>query len=248
MNISASSDWQTPDTLPRLAAGEVHVWRIALDEALPELDHVLQPDELARANRFRFAADRARYVVSRAALRRLLGGHLGMPATQVRFFYAAHGKPELAATHGSDLRFNVSHSGDLGLIAMTHGRAVGIDIENMRPDIECLEIAGRYFSAADIATLKAQAARELLPAFYDCWVKKEAVIKAWGVGLSLSLDSFTVPPDRDVASLSPPSDGLAALDVIALQTRQEYAAAIAVEGKGYTLRRWNQSVTDWKIS
>lgn len=241
--MGACPSWAYPDSPPALGPGEVHVWRLDLDtrgDQLPTLELLLQADETARAERFRFPEHRTRFIVCRASLRLLLARYLVVPAVRVSFTYTAHGKPELADSHHSDLRFNVSHAGGWALIALTRGRSVGVDIEWMRPDVDCMEIAAQYFSAAERAALECLPHTERTRAFYACWVRKEAAIKAWGMGLSLPLDSFCLMPGVETTCLTPPPGmtNLARLEVNTLKLHQGYAAAVAMEGEAYTLHCW----------
>jgi 4'-phosphopantetheinyl transferase len=176
-----------------LDPGSVLVWRVALDRsaaATAALRSVLSADERARADRFHFEADRARYTVAHAALRRVLARHTGVPAERLRFETNEYGKPSLAGARG--VRFNLSHSHALALVAVSLGRELGVDVERVRPEIDCLEIAESYFSARERAALAAFPASQRVHGFYACWTRKEAFIKAIGRGLSEALDSFDV--------------------------------------------------------
>lgn len=181
------------------AAGEVHVWRVALDppeELVAELRALLSPDEVARADRFHFARHRRRFTVGRGALRRLLGGYLGRAPEGVRFAYGAREKPHLAEPPpGSPLRFNLSNSSELALVAVTVGVEVGIDLEAVRPMDDALAISERFFSAAERTVLAACPEGERDQAFFRCWTRKEAYVKAVGDGIALGLDRFDVSLD-----------------------------------------------------
>jgi 4'-phosphopantetheinyl transferase len=182
-----------PDGLA-LGTGEVHVWRVALAQPSAEVERLgctLAADERARAARFYFERDRRTFTVVRGALRTLLGGYLGHPSDTLGFGYAAKGKPYLARPPGASLRFNVSHSGDLALLAFTRDRELGVDVEQRRPLADLLSLAETSFSPAEVAALRALPAALHTEAFFACWSRKEAFIKATGEGVS-QLAAFDV--------------------------------------------------------
>jgi 4'-phosphopantetheinyl transferase len=231
-----------------IADADVHVWVIALDgpAARPALLlTVLGADERERAGRFVFPRDRDRFVVAHAALRAILGEYLGVPPSAIRLETTARGKPLLAPPHdGTGLRFNLSHSAALALCAVTRGRGVGVDVEAVRPDFAGEDIARRFFSPAEVAALAAVAPGERALAFFRCWTRKEAYIKARGEGLALSLASFdvTLGPDEPPALLATRDDPAEASRwaLVELGLPPGYVGALAVEGRG-----WRLSLADW---
>ena len=245
--ILARSGWNPPPDDVAWPQDEVHVWRATLDwsaEAIADLEPILAPDERERMRRFHFERDRRCHLVARGLLRTLLGRYLGMAPGQLRFDYSPFGKPSLAADLvQSPLQFNVSHAGELVLIAVAAGRTLGIDVEHIRTDIAVGEIAARFFSANERNALATLAGDLQHHAFFDCWTRKEAYIKAIGDGLSLPLDQFDVSflpgePARLLATRPDPAEAgrwcLQGLDVA-----DGYKAALAVEGAGWTLRCWD---------
>jgi 4'-phosphopantetheinyl transferase len=247
--ILSESAWHSPPGPPEWPGGEVHVWRTALNlpaRLLAGLERILAADEQERVRRFRFEGDRRRYLVGRGLLRVLLGRYLEIAPARVRFDYTRFGKPHLAAGLAPRLlQFNVSHSGEQLLIAVADGRALGVDVEQIRPDIGVDAIAGRFFSSNEQAALAGLAGCARIEAFFDCWTRKEAYIKAKGEGLSLPLDQFDValmPGEaaRLIETRPDPAEArrwrLASLDVA-----DGYRAALAVEGDGWTLRCWDWS-------
>ena len=167
-------------------------------EVIAALWQLLSRDERERAEKFRFAEHRQHYIVARGSLRRLLAERLRIAPRAVEFVETKYGKPRLAPVHGSaDLDFNLSHSGALALYAFTSGRAVGVDVELIRdvPDVD--DLAERFFSPTEIASLKALPLARRSLAFLACWTRKEAFIKALGQGLSCPLDAFDVTIDPD---------------------------------------------------
>jgi 4'-phosphopantetheinyl transferase len=176
----------------QLPDNEVHVWDGSLDrsaEVVQRFRALLSADERERADRFRFDRARHRYVVGRGQLRCLLARYLGATPAELRFEYGAFEKPALAA---SDLSFNLAHSGAVVLFALTRGGEVGIDVEleESRPRDE--RLAERFFSPAEVATLRSLPRSERARAFLRCWTRKEAFLKARGDGLQLALDTFDV--------------------------------------------------------
>jgi len=223
--------------LVTLAASAAHVWRVPVAPApdpLPALERVLSAEERSRVARAKHNGYRTRFVYVRAVLRFLLGHYLGSDAAAIDIDYGAHGKPRLAGAHAaSGLRFNVSHSGDQALFAFARGRSVGVDVERHSRRAAMEAIARRYFAPAEAARIAACDGERRLRAFYACWARKEAVIKACGRGLSMALDGFEVGVDPDV----PPrlvciAAGLAELGDLALvdlPTRPGASAALAVK-------------------
>ena len=176
---------------------EVHVWQVDLMAWEKEADSLLgllDPEERERAGRFKFPGPRNQFLISRAVLRQALGGYLGIEAREVRFRTTANGKPEIAASEPCDLRFNLSHTEGVTVIAVARHRQVGVDVERIRADTNALELAERFFSQPEVKWLRSQPASEQIPAFFSCWTGKEAYIKAHGEGLSMSLSSFGVRP------------------------------------------------------
>ncbi len=182
-----------------IGAGEAHVW--AWNFAGPveprEADlEILDEQEQQRTRRFYFAPDRVRYAVCHARMRRILGSYLGNEPASLVFREGAGGKPELElAASDAPIRFNLSHSKTVGVLAVTRGREVGVDVEDVRP-IE-REVAERYFSAAEVASMAPLDGQEWLDAFYRCWTRKEAILKVEGVGLRIPLHSFDVSVRED---------------------------------------------------
>lgn len=201
------STWPTAPSNPSLNRNEVHVWRAKLDistEGARQLWATLAPDERERADRFRFDIDRLRFISARGQLRALLGRYLGVEPQWLTFAYSSHGKPFLAeSSHWADLSFNLSHAQGVALYAITRGRRVGVDVEELRPDLASREIAERFFAPGEVTILQSLPAALQVEAFFRCWTRKEAFIKAIGEGLSFPLDQFevTLAPDASAAIL-----------------------------------------------
>lgn len=239
----------TPTNWLRVAApaalthDEVHIWRASQNvepAALSRLHSLLDSAEKARAERFVFQRDRDRFIVARGILRELLAGYAGSQPTAIEFQYGPQGKPALRTGDSSPARicFNVSHSHGLMVCAFAVKRQLGIDIELIRSDFGGDEIAQRYFSGAEVAELNSLAPEARAEAFFLCWTRKEAYIKARGEGLQLPLGSFSV-------SLTPGSpEELRAEDSTRWELRSfepaaGYAGAVVVEGKGPPVRLYD---------
>ena len=167
-------------------------------EVSAALWQLLSRDERERAEKFRYAEHRQHYIVARASLRRLLAERLCIDPRAVEFVETRYGKPRLAPVHGSaDVEFNLSHSGILALYAFTSGRAVGVDVELIREVPDADDLAERFFSPTETASLRALPLDQRSLAFLACWTRKEAFIKALGLGLSCPLDAFDVTIDPD---------------------------------------------------
>jgi 4'-phosphopantetheinyl transferase len=236
--------WKPVPSVPALAVGDVHVWLAALDSLRAwKLHGHLSPDEVARADRFRFPRDRQRFVAARGLLRELLGRYLEADPAGLRFAYGPRGKPALADGAGSDrLHFNVSHSGGLALLAFARGRDLGIDLELERPVPEAESIAERYFSPREGAELRRLSPAERPRAFFRCWTRKEAFIKATGDGLSRPLDAFDVTlaprePARLLRVEGEPEE-TARWWMEGLEPAEGFAGALAVEGRPARLACW----------
>lgn len=241
--------WRPPPTALTVERCEVHVWRAALETTagcVEGLRQSLSADERVRAARFCFQRDRERFIVARGLLRAILSRYLGMDPGELQFCYSAHGKPGLIGDAGADrLCFNLSHSDGRVLYAITRGREIGVDLERIRDDLAEGEIAARFFSSREAAVLTALPPERRTIAFFHCWTRKEAYIKAKGQGLFISLNQFEVSlaPGEPAALLSTEWDPQEAgrWSLRALSPGPGYVAAVAVEGDQWCLRCWDWS-------
>lgn len=203
-------NWSTSGLRETIAPDEVHVWAWALEAAMADLPphiKILDQQERERMQRFHFAPDRVRYAVAHANLRRILGAYLHQPAASLRFQTNEFGKPELHHSESSSsLRFSLSHCRSIAILAVANGQPVGVDVEEVRP-IEP-EVADSHFSASERSQLKQLRDDAWLAGFYRCWTRKEAILKAEGVGLFRALDSFDVSllPDETAELLGTRKD------------------------------------------
>lgn len=236
--------WTSPPANVSIAPEEVHVWRIVLQqpaELRRELLPLLSEEERARMARFQFERLQQSFLVSHGALRHILAQYAGLAPTQLTFAYSLFGKPALAPE--SDLRFNLSHSENLALVAVTQGHELGVDIECVRAVPKFEQIAARNFSPREFELLCALAPEEKLGAFFNCWTRKEAVVKAFGRGLNMPLDQFEVAfasfAKARLLSLRGCAEAAAHWSLFALHPAHGYAAALAVHGAVTKLSCWN---------
>lgn len=241
--------WSSPPQSLKLLNNNVHVWRANLDqpaERLHLLRQTLCDDELQRAERFYFERDRARFVVGRGLLRFILSRYLEIAANKLQFCYSSRGKPELAETlNANQIRFNLSHSQELVLYAVTRDRSIGIDVEYIRPMPEAEQIVKSFFSTYENSVFQHLPPDRKQLAFFNCWTRKEAFVKAIGDGLSLPLDRFDVSltPGEPARLLGIKGDRTYSTrwSLQDLTPAPGYAAALAVEGQG-----WNLSCWEWQ--
>lgn len=245
MGITAQPWGPRPADL-ELGRDEIHVWLASLDQpqaVVRRLAQSLSGDERLRAERFRFEQDRRRFSVGRGLLRVILARYLGVAPSRMEFRFGPYGKPALAGlSSGDGFRFNVSHSHGLALYAFGRHGEVGVDLEYVRPVPDADEIAERCFAPGERAALRALPPRERHRAFFRCWTRKEAYIKAVGDGLTRRLDGFEVSlapgePARLVSVAGAPEEASRWwLEEIA--PAPQYVAALACEGHRRRLACW----------
>jgi len=233
-----------------LTPDDAHLWRASLDMTAARvtlLERTLSFDERERATRYRFAHDRARYIVARGILRTILGRYLDLDPAGLRFVYGPQGKPVLTPEHGASedtFSFNLSHAGDVALYAVTRGRRVGVDVERVVPDVASSTVPEHTFSPHEVAVLRALPLDEQTAAFFRCWTRKEAYVKALGAGFSLDLTSFDVslapgdPPALLATRLDPTEAARWSLHDV--DAGPGYVAVLVVEGHDLrlTYRDW----------
>ena len=230
----------------RVRVGETHVWRVRLPA--DEIDAsdawaTLGAEERLAASRLARPADRYARVQARAALRRILGGLLGCDAADVAIATTAHGKPVLAsAVDDASLSFSVSHSGDVVLIAIGAGPAVGVDVEEVQDAFAWEPVASL------VLTLEERRAIELLPAvtrrsaFFGCWVRKEAYLKGLGLGLKRDPSGLSVPVGAAAGVVEDPlgaDAGTPPWTVRPLHAANGFAAAVAYQGESELVIHWD---------
>ena len=177
--------------LPELGEDTIHIWGVHVPDMLDQLDalhSILCKEEQEKAARFHREADRHSSIAARGALRLLLSGYTGVPASDIAFEYSENGKPHV---EGSDIDFNVSHSGEWVVLAIGRSRNIGVDIEMINRELDVMAIASRYFTPEEIARIENSEDRHA--EFFQLWARKEAYVKACGSTLFRELRSFAIP-------------------------------------------------------
>lgn len=230
-----SSPWQPGSAQFDLRSDCIDLWRVDLSD--PNLDArkvSLADDERQRAERFIFAADRNRFVRSRVALREILALCLNCNAEKIVFCYKQHGRPELAWPASNDIHFNLSHSGDIALVAIAKGSQVGVDVDRIGRTTAWEAIARRSFSAVELTALFALPEIRQEAAFYRTWTQKEAYTKAIGDGYSYGFRNFSVAVDQkgSIGLLADDKnpDGVDAWTIVSIDAGPDLAAALAHDG------------------
>jgi 4'-phosphopantetheinyl transferase len=237
--IPPPSDLQLPND-------EIHIWCTSLDQPASSVDGLfctLSIHERARAERFYFEEDRKRFIVRHGILRMILRYYLGVGATELRFCYGWNGKPRVAHPFDNGtIFFSMSSSTGLALFALTLDREIGVDIERIRNISEMDQIVERIFSLREKAVFQKLPENQKKGAFFNCWTRKEAFVKATGDGLSRPLGKFelTVDPSEPARLLAIDGDRKSACrwSIHDLKPASGFAAAIAAEGLSGRLRFW----------
>jgi 4'-phosphopantetheinyl transferase len=229
---------------------EVHVWIVELAAGAAAVETCLRSlsaDERERAARFRFERLKTAFTLTRGTLRALLGRYLAMEPGSVRFAYGPRGKPRLALPEVA-LEFNVSRSGTFAAYAFAAGCPLGVDIEEVRPMSAQEQVVRRFFSPAERQEWLALDASQRDAAFFRCWTRKEAYVKALGDGLAMPLDSFSVSlrPEAPASPIHAAGDPGAASrwSLYSLAPADGYAGALAVPERGRTVRVVSRTTAD----
>lgn len=220
--------WEAPPANWPLSSNDVHVWSAKIDPAdarAEQLELVLSADELRRSKQFRCAEDQRRFVIGRGVLREILGMYARVEPREIIFRYGAFGKPELAHPAKTGLQFNLSHSGELALFAVSLDRELGIDLERICFLPETDAIAQGFFSEKQKAMLRAAPADRRQTSFYQSWTRTEAVLKCTGRGFLDDVEARSLPENFDgkICELIPANG---------------YAASLAVRGRPFELSAW----------
>ena len=238
-----SQSWQPATRKLTLGDAEIHVWRAPLNISNATLSSFaawLDSDEQDRAARYHFDQHRNQFIAGRGWLRTLIGWYLQTEPASLIFRYSDFGKPSIS--EGSEtvpLRFNLAHAGDLALYAFTLRREIGIDIELIDAKFASETIARQFFSPKEVAALLKFPTDRRPHAFFDCWTRKEAFIKAQGMGLSLPLDQFEVSIEHDQPALLHTAWDAAEASrwaLVNVDAAPGYAAALAVPAGEYSLK------------
>jgi 4'-phosphopantetheinyl transferase len=234
------SDWVTPPVQLASPESTIHVWLISLAQpghVYKSLAGLLSSSEQERAARFKFDQHRQRFVVAHAALRSILSQYLETTPVNLQFVNGPNGKPKLAEEFSrSDVRFNLSHSFDLALLAVTRGREIGIDVELVKEDYAFDDVAARFFTAQELAAFRALPVHLQRQGFFKCWTSKEAFLKAKGTGLFGKLDEVEITLSREqrvLVNASVPGWTLSELN-----PGNNYEAALVIEAGAVPIDRY----------
>lgn len=236
--FAPSSLGSSPPVVLDLASHQVDIWRARLDlptDSLKTLETALSVDEIQRADGFHLQGDKDRFIAAHGCLRNILAHYQHSEPAQLSFSANDYGKPALSMDSSERrMDFNLSRSEDLALVAVTWERKVGVDLERIRQGISAQVIARQYFSESEFSELMALPSEQREIGFFNCWTRKEAYIKAQGLGLSLPLESFDVSlgPNEPVIlrATRPDPQEAARWTLLSLEVSPDYAAALAVEG------------------
>jgi len=237
-------EWAGPPPELRLPPGEVHVWRAFLEIGEPGFQRIasaLSADELSRAERFRFSSDRRSFLISRSVLRSILGRYVREDPARLSWMLGEQGKPMLAEAGSQWLRFNVSHSHGLALYAVAREREVGVDVERIQPELASWQTAAEFFAEDEMRALGQYSDEEWVRAFFACWTRKEAYLKARGCGLAAPLNSFAVPVDPMFDQSAVISNETGVWSLQSLDAGEGYAASCAAQGSDWRVCLWQWS-------
>lgn len=238
--------WQAPPGVLTLQHDEVHVWRASLQMAqsrIETLSKVLSSDELCRAARFHFQKNRDHFMVGRALLRVILARYKDVEPSELRFVSGLYGKPFLDNSfHKTELSFNLSHSQDFALYAIVKNRQVGVDIEYFNKKLQCRDLVERFFSAKEKDLWNSAPKEKSHEVFFSCWTRKEALLKAMGVGLSVDPRTIDTAPDELICRRKPDHGSETQhWSIVDFDPGFGYMAALAVEGEGWQRKYWQFS-------
>jgi 4'-phosphopantetheinyl transferase len=224
--------WQFLPEIFHLFGGKVQVWHCNVNSPpapVEVLEKLLAEDEKAKARRFHFPRDRDRYILGRGLLRILLGQSLHQEPESLQFVYSAKGKPFLKA---GNLQFNISHSGDAIIYGVSHDRAIGVDVEQIRPLPDALKLAQRFFCPAEWEQIRSLPSDLTSRAFFTAWTRKEAFLKATGDGLvGLKDVEVSLLPDEPAQIYRIEGKIAVGWQLDALDLGWEYVGAVAIAGK-----------------
>ena len=213
----------------------IHVYLVDLElfkNHFNNYQDVLSEEEIDKTNRFHFQKDKTMFATVRANLRFLLSHYLSSKPEDVKFILNDFGKPRLKSKNNLDIRFNVSHSKKLGLIAIGLGCEIGVDIEYINREFVTTDIAKNYFSHSESIELFKQNTDLQIRSFFNLWTRKESYIKAQGKGLSIPLDSFDISLSEDNPKILRIDDQTNVRDwnIYHLLSNDDYCAALTNQG------------------
>ena len=241
MNLP-KADWTPPTSPTVLLSGEIHAWRIDLPDftgAEPQLRQLLSGDELQRADKYHFEKDRSNFIIRRGVLRMILGSYLDIQPAELNFIYNDFDRPALEVD--KLIHFNASSSCGMGIVATTLNARIGIDVEFADREFPSMEIAKRYFSNDEIRAIRDLPSGLQTAAFFDCWTKKEAFVKAVGEGMSHPFPNLAISSKKPNSfSIAATSDDTKGWSVMSFIPEENFIASIAYEGgqRSHRYFRW----------
>ena len=241
--IESETVWLSPPGNLTLGDDEVHVWLASLHEKnAGAFEKIISPDERARAGRFRFLAHGKQFIVGRGILRVILGRYLGMKPKRIGFEYNQYGKPSIGGKFVNEIKFNLSHSGDLAVYAFSRGREIGVDIESVLAFSIDEQIAAQSLTRREIEFLNMLPENLRARFFFKCWTQKEAYLKGWGKGLSFAANQIETSFFQEASALAGLSEEQTwrkkGWSIRELPAIEGYTAAIAVEGGNFKMSFW----------
>jgi 4'-phosphopantetheinyl transferase len=231
-----------------LSTGEIHTWLACLEKppyVIQKLAKTLSSEEQKRASRYRFDRNKNQFILSHGILRTLLGLYTGKSPDQLQFIYGDKGKPRLQDRFGKrKIHFNLSRSGRMALYGFARGHEIGVDIEQINNFVDIELITEHFFSRREKSDLSTLPEHEKKTAFFNCWTRKEAYLKAIGTGLADPLDRFDVslnPAEpAKLLGIKGNSKGTSQWSIFGLTPSPDYVAAIAIRSRRFKmkLRHW----------
>lgn len=229
-----------------LLANQAHVWQVNFSKQSDNISfflNLLSDNEKEKASKFRFKKDQNQFIISRGVLRVLSASYLNTNAKEIEFKYGEYGKPEF--DFNCDLKFNISHSGDVGVLGFVLNFDIGVDVEKIKDDFDVLDIVSNYFSQLEIETLKKLPKEKHTEYFYRCWTRKESFIKAKSLGLTFPLDSFSVciNSDKKTELLETKWDDTEKhkWKLFTFSPHQDYISAVSIKGDIKSVEYFNFS-------
>jgi 4'-phosphopantetheinyl transferase len=245
---AATIQWPARADVPLLADNEIHVCATTLSvppEALARFAATLSPDETERAGKFKFEKHRNRYIAGRGALRNILAQYLHANAADLRFIQLENGKPALAENFAkAGIHFNLAHSENLALIAVTQLGMVGVDVEYVRPIKEMDALVARFFSPRENDAFQKIPDNEKPAAFFNLWTRKEALLKATGEGITRSLSlvevSFLAGEPARLLAISGDAAKAAQWSLRDLSPATGFTGAVAIQTRDVEVQCWKR--------
>lgn len=245
--VTENTQWRPAVPGQLISSNEVHIWRLLLNEHHSNIENIkqnLSNDELVKTEKFYFEKDQNRFIMARGMLRMILAGYLGTKPHELRFEYTPFGKPLLAENNDNkSIHFNISHSDNVVLYAITNNRNIGIDVERINDRIDITQVAQRFFSPGEINALERCKRENRAEIFFQYWTRKEALVKAMGNGVSFSLEQIDVSK-VDGKALSPirllnTGTDVSDWHIQDLFPAEGYTAAFAVKESDLAISYWD---------